>query len=70
MEKESWFKKKKITAYIALIAFVSGFLFIKNSGITGNAVVNHYHEVSVLSIVGLLLIFCSVILTIYTIEKE
>jgi len=70
MEKQSWFKTKKVVAYFALISFISGFLFIKNSGVTGNAIVNHYQPVSILSIVGLLLIFCSVIIAIYLTKKE
>ncbi len=70
MVKQSWLKEKRVIRVLALISFISGFLFIKNSGITGNVVVNHYQPVSTLSIVGLLLMFCSVILTIYTLKKE
>lgn len=70
MEKQSWFKEKRVIIGLALISLISGFLFISQSGITGNAVINHYQPISVLSIVGLLLIFCSVILAIYTINKE
>jgi hypothetical protein len=70
MKKQNWLKRKKVTAYFALISFICGFFFIKNSGITGNIVVNRYQPVSMLSLVGLLLIFCSVILVIYTIGKK
>ena len=66
----SWFKGKKVTTSLAFVSLVSGFLFMANSGITGNVVKNHYHQVSILSIVGLLLVFCSVALAIYTINKE
>ena len=63
-------KEKKVTATMAIISFIAGFFFMANSGITGNVVRNHYYPVSVLSLVGLLLVFCSVILAIYTINKK
>ena len=67
---ESWFKKNKVVKAFALVSIICGFLFIKNSGITGNAVVSHYQPVSVLSIVGLLLMFCSIILALYILKQE
>lgn len=70
MEKESWFKKKKAVSFFAIIAFISGFFFLNRGGITGNVVMNQYHEFSFLSIIGLLLIFCSVILAVYVVKKE
>ena len=69
MEKSS-FKKKKIVAFFAIIAFISGFFFLSRGGITGNIIINQYHEFSLLSLIGLLLIFYSVILAIYITQKE
>lgn len=66
----SKFKTKKATGILAVVSLISGFFFMANSGITGNVVKNHYYPVSVLSMIGLLLVFCSVILAIYTINKE
>lgn len=70
MKKQSWFKEKKVTTILALISLIAGFLFIGNGGITGNVIINSYHPISILSIIGLLLIFCSVALAIYTINKK
>ena len=63
-------KSKKVTGILALISLIGGFLFMKNGGVTGNVVVNQYHPISVLSIIGMGLILCSVILALYTFNKE
>lgn len=68
--KENWFKRKKITAIFAAVAFLGGFLFLNNGGITGNVIFNREPSLDVLSLIGLALIFCSAILTIYTVKKR
>jgi len=69
MEKLKWFKTKKIAAVFAAVAFVIGFLFL-DKGITGNVILDNKYPVDVISLIGLLLILCSVILAVYLIKKE
>ncbi len=70
MEKISWFKKRKVTAGFAIVAFVTGFLFIDNSGVSGNAILNDTPGFEPLSLIGLLLIFCAAILAMYTVKNR
>jgi len=63
-----WFKAKKITASFALISFIGGFLFLNHS-ITGNIILNNKNSFNIVSLIGLLLILCSVILIAYSIKK-
>lgn len=63
-----WFKAKKITACFALISLIGGFLFLNNS-ITGNIISNNNYSFNIVSLIGLLLILCSVILIAYSIKK-
>ncbi len=70
MEKqESWFKTKKVTASFAIIALGGGFLFL-NRSITGNIILNDKYPFNLVSMIGLLLILCSVILGVYSMRKK
>jgi hypothetical protein len=69
MEKENWFKTKKATSLFAIISFLGGFTFL-NQSITVNAIIKNSSNSNLLSLIGLLLIFCSIILTGYTIRKK
>ena len=60
-------KSKKVTAAFTIISFLGGLFFI-NKNITGNAVLNYTQTVSYLSLIGIALILCSIILGIYTIK--
>tara|TARA_Y100000310_G_C20435589_1_gene693577 strand:- start:575 stop:787 length:213 start_codon:yes stop_codon:yes gene_type:complete len=65
----SWFKTRQATSIFAIGSLVSGFLFISQN-ITGNAIINNSSSFNVLSLIGLLLILCSVILGVYSIRKR
>jgi phosphatidylserine synthase len=67
--KEKFFTKKSVTWVFAIIAVVSGFLFLDSTP-TGNVIVNKQNPISLLSIIGLLLIACSVILIAYSAKKK
>ena len=67
-KKQNWFKKKKIASVFALVTLVAGFLFL-DQGITGNAVLNNNPAVNVISLVGLLLVFCAAILSVYSLRR-
>lgn len=62
-------KRKKIAAIFALFIFVVGFLFLDINNI-GNVVLNGTPSFDIASMVGLLLIVCSAILTIYAVRKS
>jgi len=67
-QKTSFFKSKKTTWTFAIISFLAGFLFLKNNP-TGNVVLSNYYPINLISVVGMLLIFCSLILALYSIRK-
>lgn len=62
-------KRKKIAAVFAFLTFMVGFLFLDINS-TGNVVLNGTPSFEVGSLVGLLLIVCSAILTVYTVRKR
>lgn len=69
MGKVKWFKTKGIVAVFAIVAFVVGFSFLDKGGTTGNVILNNHYPVDVMSIIGLLLVLCSVILAVYIVRK-
>lgn len=70
MEKTSWFKEKKVTAVFAVVAFFAGFLFVDRGGISGNVILDGTQNFDIVSLIGLLLVFCSAILAAYAIRKK
>ena len=69
MEKTSWFKRKRVTGGFSMVSIIAGFLFLNQGSITGNVIVDSQPVFNMLSVVGLLLIFCSAILAFYTLRK-
>ena len=69
MEKENWFNQKKVTGSFAVIAVMTGFMFL-NKSITGNVVLTEQSPINLISVVGLLLIACSIILGAYSIKRR
>ena len=68
--KNSWFNGKKVAATFAVVAFFTGFLFVDRGSISGNVIVDGTPQFNVVSMIGLLLVLCSVILAAYTIRKK
>ncbi len=64
------FSGKGIIAMLAAVAFFTGFLFIDRGGISGNAVLNGDYSVSAVSLIGLLLVICSVILAAFALRSK
>ncbi|MBR9701438.1 hypothetical protein GOV13_00785 [Candidatus Pacearchaeota archaeon] len=69
MNKLDWFETKKATTSFALVALAGGFIFL-NRGITGNVILDSKYSFNMLSIIGLLLIVCAVVLGAHTIWKK
>ena len=70
MEKQkSWFKTRKVIASFAIVALTGGFLFLNHS-ITGNIILNDEYSFNLISIIGLMLILCSIILGVYSVRKK
>lgn len=65
----NWFKTKKVTIPFALVSLMGGFFFL-NRSITGNVILNNKHAFNLVSLIGLLLILCSVVLIAYSIKKR
>lgn len=66
---EHWLKHRKATGSFALISLAFGFFFLNRGTITGNVVLNNQYPVNPLSLVGLLLVICAVILSGYSIRR-
>jgi len=69
MKKEIWLKKKKVTGTFAVIALISGAIFLRHN-ITGNIILSDKYSFNLLSLIGLLLVLCSTILGAYSIKKR
>lgn len=74
MEKQKtkileWLKTRIATTTFALLAFIGGFFFL-NKSITGNTIVTETSYLSLLSLIGLVLIFCSLILALYSVKRR
>ena len=69
MKKTSVLKRKTVTMSFALMAFIGGFLFLNHS-LTGNVVLNETYYIDLVSLIGLSLIICSLILALYTIKHK
>jgi hypothetical protein len=62
-------KTRKTTAGFAILALIAGFLFLDQS-FTGNVVLSDKYSFSIISIIGLLLVFCALMLAIYSVKKK
>lgn len=71
MAEKEWFNAKRFTGVLAIVSFVSGFIFL-NQDVTGNTIISDVTRPSLspVSIVGLIFILCSAILTFYSIRKQ
>lgn len=67
--KKNFLKTRKVTASFALIALIGGAFFLNHS-ITGNVVLNDKYSFNLVSLIGLLLILCSIILGAYSIKRK
>ena len=68
-KQENWFKQKKVTIGFSICALIGGFFFLNHS-ITGNVVLNADKGIDLVSLIGLLLVLCAVILGAYTMMKK
>ncbi|MEK9185034.1 MAG: hypothetical protein AAB866_02625 [Patescibacteria group bacterium] len=69
MKKYNFLKTKKTTMAFAVVALLGGFFFLNNT-LTGNVIVNSENSISLLSVIGMLLIACAIILGAYAIRKR
>ena len=70
MKKQTWFRKKSVTALFAVLSFGFGFFFLGQGTVTGNVIASEYYSFSLLSLIGLLLVFCAIIMAVYTIKRK
>jgi len=69
MKKEEILKTKKATTIFAILALMGGFLFLRPS-ITGGFILENSDSFSTLSLIGLVLIGCSIVLATYSLKKK
>ena len=66
--KENILKSKKIVTLFALAALIGGFLFL-SPNITGGVILNG-SSFNSLSLIGLVLIGCAIVLAVYSLKKK
>ena len=69
MIKENILKTKKAATLFAIVALIGGFLFLSPS-ITGGFILERSNSFSALSLIGLLLIGCAIVLAAYSLKKK
>lgn len=67
----NWFKTSKATTLFATVAFAAGLAFVGYSNtITGNIILTDKQSFNALSLIGLGLLFCSVVLALYSLKHR
>ena len=69
MKKDNFFKKRIVTGAFSIIALTAGFSFM-DMGITGKVVAGNASYMHPVSLIGMILILCSIFLAIYTVKKK
>ena len=69
MKKESILKTRKAATIFAITALIGGFLFLSPS-ITGGFILERADSFNLLSLIGLLLIGCAIVLAAYSLKKK
>lgn len=65
----NWLKTPLATAVFSGISLISGILFL-NKNLTGKVIVGNNTTINALSVIGSLLVVCSIILAIYSLMKR
>lgn len=68
MEK-NFFKDKRVIGVLAAIAFISGFLFTDKK-LTGNVITDSSTNSGTIPLIGLGLLACAVVLTLYIVKQK
>ena len=71
-KKINFFQSTPVTAAFGTVAVIAGLFFLGQGSITGNTILkdNIPNTSLALSIIGLLLIVCSIILLAYSVKKK
>ena len=69
MTKENILKTKKAATIFAIAALIGGFLFL-SPNITSGVILENTNSFSPLSLIGLLLIACAIVLAVYSLKKK
>ena len=64
-----WLKTRKATYIFAITSVLFGFVFLSGK-ITGNVIVSGGYSLNIISLIGSALIFCAIVLGIYSIKKR
>jgi len=65
-----FFKTKRVIGVFAIASLIFGFLFIRDNSITGNAILNSGNSSSLIQVIGVLLILCSLVLGTYALKEK
>ena len=68
-KKTNFLTRKKTTAGLAIISLIGGFSFL-NKNITGKIILEDVFSFDLISLIGLLLILCSIVLGVYSLKKK
>jgi hypothetical protein len=67
--KTSWMKKRTIIAGFSILSLAGGILFLDPS-VTGNLIFEKKVQFNLVSLIGILLIICSILLASYSIKRK
>jgi len=67
--KKNWFAKRGVIMGFAVISSLTGFLFM-NHTITGNVILNENYPFTIVSVIGMLLVICAIILAVYNMKHK
>ena len=68
-QKRNWLKRRRIVAGFGMAALIGGFLFLSPS-ITGGSILESSDSFNPLSLIGLVLIGCAIVLAAYSLKKK
>jgi len=68
-KKTNFLTKKRTTTFFAIISLIGGISFL-NKNITGKIILEDAFSFDLISLIGLLLILCSIILGVYSLKKK
>jgi len=67
--KKNWMKKRGVLAIFSIIALIGGILFLDPS-ITGNLIFEKKIQFNLISLIGIALVICSIIIALYSIKNK
>ena len=71
-KKQNFFEKRSVVAVFGILALFAGASFLQQGigSVTGNVVLNKHAALSIVPMIGIILLICSMVLIAYSIVKK